>query len=416
VLHNQGVRLVGEHQVDVAIVGGGIAGAALGVALARDGRNVVVLEASTQFRDRVRGECIQPWGVREAQELGVHDVLLEAGGHTMPLWRRYTEGQGEGRDIPVGFVVPGVDGCVNLGHPAACQSLLDAAVRAGAAVRRGVSDVHVSVADRPVVSWNIDGEARRVAASLVVGADGRASSVRRAAGITLREQREMGYIAGLLLDGVDVPADHDIVADTDDGLFLMFHQGSGRARAYHVVPSDRRTRYAGQLGRDRFVADAAACAVDGFEVLADAVPAGPCAAFPGTDTWTDRPYADKVVLVGDAAGHNDPTAGCGLSIALRDARMVRDVLRADGPLAPDFREYGQERNERMRRLRLIADLINTSSVEPAPNRLARRTFAAAAMADMDPRIFPLMLGMFAGPETVPAELVDDAVLDRVRAA
>ena len=35
----------------------------------------------------------------------------------------------------------------------------------------------------------------------------------------------------------------------------------------------------------------------------------------------------------------------------------------------------------MRRLRLIADLISTSAVEPAPNRLARRTFAAAAMAE-----------------------------------
>ena len=47
---------------------------------------------------------------------------------------------------------------------------------------------------------------------------------------------------------------------------------------------------------------------------------------PGDDTWTDTPFAAGVVLVGDAAGHNDPIVGQGLSIALRDARMVRDLI------------------------------------------------------------------------------------------
>jgi flavin-dependent dehydrogenase len=32
------------------------------------------------------------------------------------------------------------------------------------------------------------------------------------------------------------------------------------------------------------------------------------------------------VLIGDAAGHNDPIIGDGLPIALRDARIVRDLV------------------------------------------------------------------------------------------
>jgi hypothetical protein len=38
------------------------------------------------------------------------------------------------------------------------------------------------------------------------------------------------------------------------------------------------------------------------------------------------------------------------------------------------------------------------------------------MAAMDPEIFGLIMGAFAGPETVPQELLDPGLLDRIRAA
>ena len=65
---------------DVVIVGGGIAGSAIATALASAGLDVLVLECQVQYRDRVRGEFLQPWGVAEARRLGVEDALLGAGG------------------------------------------------------------------------------------------------------------------------------------------------------------------------------------------------------------------------------------------------------------------------------------------------------------------------------------------------
>ena len=69
---------------DVVIVGGGIAGSALAYALASAGRTVTVLESSVEYEDRVRGEAMMPWGVKEARDLGVEQVLLDAGAHVAP--------------------------------------------------------------------------------------------------------------------------------------------------------------------------------------------------------------------------------------------------------------------------------------------------------------------------------------------
>lgn len=406
-----------RHQThEIVIVGGGIAGAALGSALAQAGLDVAVLEASTRFDDRVRGESMQPWGVREADNLGLVEVLQAAGAHTSPLWKRYTDVSDEPRDIPVGALIPGIGGALNLHHPLACQALIDAAAASGAHVLRGVADVQLDLLDRPVVRFSIDGRTHSVEAGLVVGADGRASVVRRAARIGLRRQAATGFVAGLLLRGVVAPDDHDVLAEHDQGLFLMFHQGHGQARAYHVIASDQRHRYAGSDRVARFIDDATRTRVPWAGQLTTAHAAGPCAAFAGTDTWTEHPFADGVVLIGDAAGHNDPTAGCGLSIAMRDVRIVRDLIVAGARRAEHFVPYGVERVERMRRLRLIAALINVASVEPAPNRSARRALFAEAMATMDPQIFGLMLGMFVGPEAIAAHLVDWTVLERLRAA
>jgi 2-polyprenyl-6-methoxyphenol hydroxylase-like FAD-dependent oxidoreductase len=342
---------------------------------------------------------------------------MAAGAHVATTWRQYFPSGDDPRDIPMNLMVSDIAGSLNLRHPDACQALLDAAASAGATVVRGVAGVEVAAGSSPSVRYAVNGTSAELRPSLVVGADGRRSVTRRELGIVLERQPETSYIAGLLLDGLGgVPDDHDVLIGEGDRFFLLFHQGGGRARAYVCSGLSGQHRFAGLDGTARFLA---ACAVSGYpwsEQVVAATPAGPCATYPGDDTWCAEPFVDGAVLIGDAAGHNDPIIGQGLSIAMRDARAVRDLVLDGARTADAFAAYGTERLARMARLRFAADVLAATHAEDADNRDARRRYVNDRMARMEAPVFPLLLGLFAGPETIGDELLDPGLLDDIRAA
>lgn len=74
--HEDAFRLRQEHHTgDVIIVGAGIIGCALAVTLARQGRSVILLERSWKAPDRIVGELLQPGGVEALTKLGLRDCL-----------------------------------------------------------------------------------------------------------------------------------------------------------------------------------------------------------------------------------------------------------------------------------------------------------------------------------------------------
>ena len=72
-----------ERTYDLAIVGGGIGGSALAAVMQRAGFSCLVLERTTEFPDRTKGEWIAPWGVAEAQRLDLLDDIATARGHVL---------------------------------------------------------------------------------------------------------------------------------------------------------------------------------------------------------------------------------------------------------------------------------------------------------------------------------------------
>src|SRR5579871_4317414 len=120
-----GGRMESEKGSEVVIVGGGIAGSAMAIQLARRGVGVTLLEQQRVYADRVRGEFMAPWGVGIAQRLGVFDALIGAGA-ILPRWSIiYDEtvppAAAETAKVDHAGLVPGVSGALCLHHPTACE-------------------------------------------------------------------------------------------------------------------------------------------------------------------------------------------------------------------------------------------------------------------------------------------------------
>jgi 2-polyprenyl-6-methoxyphenol hydroxylase-like FAD-dependent oxidoreductase len=375
---------------------------------------VNVLEQTVEYEDRVRGESMMPWGVAEARALGVEDALLDAGAHTAPRWFNYHV-SAERAEIPAAVMVPDVGGSMNLRHPTACAALEQAARAAGAQVHRGTRELDLRLGPEPVVRWSDADGAHEMQCRIVVGADGRASRVRKALGLELERAPVLNHIAGLLISDLDIDNSADFIAGEGDLFMAGFHQEGGRARVYLCPGVSQAGRFTGAGNVERFLAECAFECLPFGKELAQGAPAGPLATYPGDDTWTDRPFGPGAVLVADAAGYSNPIVGQGLSIAMRDARTVRDVLRGRDWSEAAFDDYATERRERMRRLRFIANTVAIAEAEDADNREARRA-KWGELSTTDERAFLVMLGAFAGPEVVPAEAFADELHAAVRAA
>jgi 2-polyprenyl-6-methoxyphenol hydroxylase-like FAD-dependent oxidoreductase len=377
--------------------------------LARDGYEVLVLERQTSYRDKVRGEALCCWGVAEMLALDLEKPMLDAGGHYATRFVPYDEtvepAQAEAAAVPLDQLLPGVPGVLDVGHPEACEALARAAAEAGATVLRGVGDVEVTPGERPLLTYELDDLVTTVSAGLVVGADGRASGVRRRLGIALQQSTPTTLAGGMLVDGLDAwPAETMALGTEGDLQYFVFPRSGGRVRLYLLHDIAQRGRFAGPDREAAFLdAFGMACLPDAG-MFAAARPAGPCAFYPMNDSWTDGPpCAPGVVLIGDAAGWNDPIIGQGLSIALRDVHLVADIVRA----GPDrsmsaFAPYVAERRERMRRLRVAAEVATALSATFTPAGAARRA-AYNAIFGTDPVLAGPRLAPQLGPSNLPAE-------------
>ena len=406
---------------DVIVVGGGFCGAGLATVLERAGQHCLVLERDEVFEDRTKGEWIAPWGVAQAQRAGIVDDIRRARGHVLTRHVGFAVGvdptDAMEAALPLGLL-PGVDGPLTQRHPDACQVLFDAAVAAGADARRGVSDVGVVSGPRPEVSYR-HGEATHTAtARLVVAADGRNSPIRRSFGLELERNPAHHLFSGLLVDdAAGWPEDAQMTGTEGELHYLAFPQGGGRVRLYLGFGFDRRRWLTGADGPARFVDAFRFGSIAHADALAGARPMSGCAVYPNEATWFADPIAvEGVVFVGDAAGWDDPITGQGLSISLRDVRVLSELLLADGAwdragLAP----FVVERAERMRRLRMASTLVAALANEFGPEAEARRARYRERSA-VDPSLGVARLAALVGPDALPPEAFTQSEWDRAVAA
>jgi 2-polyprenyl-6-methoxyphenol hydroxylase-like FAD-dependent oxidoreductase len=149
------------------------------------------------------------------------------------------------------------------------------------------------------------------------------------------------------------------------------------------------------------------------KMIAAARPAGPCQGYPNADTWIDLPMAPGVVLIGDAAGHNDPVIGQGLAIAFRDVRLVGEALAEPGPWNDEmFVPYAEERRARMRRLRLFAQQFSKFRCEYTEEARVRRRTAFSRIS-ADPSVALPFLVPLKGPNALPDHAYEPSAWSRM---
>lgn len=324
---------------EVVIVGGGIAGAAMAIVLVRSGVSATLVEREAAFRDRIRGDSMFPWGAAIAQELGIHDLLAKGGARPLPDWQVHEGGVPTdritwGKDVPTPDVLWGV----NL--PQLQETLLDAASKAGVTVLRPARVVSVVPGKPPTVIVEQDGTSQTFTPRLVIGADGRESGLRRAIGAETTHAPNHHMLGGCLVSNLGLDADTGHMGRIEGGKVMVFRHGGESARLYLICSPET----AEALRPGGFPAYLAHCA-QAFPAgaISEAQALSPVAFFPGVDIYPDRSADEGVVLIGDAAGANDPALGSGAGLALIDVQELSGLLQGNDDWQAAIEEFARRR-------------------------------------------------------------------------
>src|SRR4051794_25549416 len=334
------VREVSVSEVDCCIAGGGPAGMMLGLLLARQGVEVMVLEKHGDFLRDFRGDTVHPSTLRLLDELGMADEFLELPHQEVRRLGVTTDdgtyvladfGRLPGR-FPFLAFVPQWD---------LLDFLADRARRyPNFQLRMNAEVVGLSRETGHVtgVRYRTSGDGEhQVRARLTVAADGRNSVLRADAGLHLRE---FGAPMDVLWFRLAKPPDGSGTSFGGAGritrgrMLVRLDRGDYWQCAY-LVPKDG---YAAvkEDGLDSFRAD-----------LAQLLPEE--GALDALQSWDDvrvlsvrvdrltRWYQPGLLFIGDAAHAMSPIGGVGINLAVQDAagaaRLLAGPLR-DGVVSP----------------------------------------------------------------------------------
>ncbi len=314
-------------QPDVAIIGGGIAGSGLAVVLARGGFGVTLIERNPTFRDRIRGESIHPWGLREMDATGLLDIAIRrADACILPYWTKYQE-RNPGDPYRWSDDFPNAMGELSVKHPHLQDALLTEAVGSGVTVLRPASVLDITwPVGRPEVDLALNDTVTTLRPRLLVGADGIHSLTRRAFGGEGVTDVPHHAIGGALLTGFDLPDVSAHQALFDGGFAMVFPQKGGTSRVYYVCSNLESETLRSSDQPDTFIERLRAVLPDGAASKLESV--GPIGFFPNSETLASIAHGPDTVLIGDAAGSNDPSQGHGLSLVFRDIRDLTHRLQA----------------------------------------------------------------------------------------
>ena len=310
---------------DIAIVGGGLNGPTLAIALEQRGLNVTVIDAlpapKRGMRDfDGRSYALAHASMRLLRGIDLWDAIKD---HTQPMLEiKVTDGRAgtgpspwmmhfdhtEIEEGPMGYM------CQDRHLRQALLAKMDGAARI--TQMSGETVVAQSSGQLTLASG------KTVTAKLIVGADGRASGTAERAGI---KRTGWGYGQTAIVCAVEHELPHG-------GIAHQFFMPTGPLailplpdNCCSIVWSETETRATKIIAMDDTdFLDALRPAFGSF--LGELTLVGKRFSYPLGLTIANRFIADRVVLIGDAAHGVHPIAGQGLNAGLRDVAALVDVL------------------------------------------------------------------------------------------
>lgn len=363
-----GRHAVGDHY-DVIIVGARCAGSSLATLLARAGMKVVVVEQARFPRTTLSSHLMEADALQFLLRLGVLEQARQTGVRLMKhLDLRLNDLRFDAR-FPLRFDDPG--GAAFLRRHLLDSILADAAVEAGADVRMGMKVVEVLWDRQRVcgVRAQHDGAEVRLYAPLVVGADGRRSTVGYMVGSrkynVSRNERSYYFT---FFEGAD-PAYDDLfvfhrwgdrmvwAGPADGGLYLVGVSPEAHERDYFRSNTEQ-----GLLAHMRRCAPTA-------DALADARIATKIFGITRFEGYFRQASGPGWVLVGDSGHFKDPSAGRGIGDAFIQVEELAPaiVTGLGGPgngLDAVLRHWGQWRDRRFEGHYWLATILGQAGIFP----------------------------------------------------
>lgn len=377
---------------DVIIIGGGLIGSTLALALARHEVTSIVVDAQDLDVTVLpafdgRASAIASASARMLTALGIGDVLTTNGcairsirvtDGTAPQFLHFEAGEG---DDPLGIMLE--NRLLRVALLAAVRAAPEVTLVAPATVASLVRDDHAATLTLA--------DGRVFTAPLAIAADGRKSKTREDAGIRLAG---WSYPNAALVSMVAHSIPHGSVAcelfypSGPMALLPMTDHSDGRPRSAIVWTVDAANAAgARKLGPKALAAEIAA-RVDG--TLGDIEVIAPQAVWPLGYHHSASYTAERLVLIGDAAHGVHPIAGQGLNMGFRDvaalAQVLVEAVRTGQDIgAPDvLRRYSAWRRLDNMMVGGITDVLNRLFAIPGRLPSAVRRFGLAGVERIPP--------------------------------
>ena len=308
---------------DAIIVGGRVAGASLGMLLARLGRRVLILDRATFPSDTMSTHFFWPRTTAFLKDWGLLDQMVATG--CPPITQvRVTMEDFEYQGAP--SEVRGVATMYCPRRTVLDAMLIKAARDAGAEVQEGVTVRDVLWADgrvTGVVVHDAQGSEQRLEARIVVGADGRNSRIARAVAAPFKVYEEPITFA-FYAYWDDVPLDHFGSHRSAGSRVLEFPTHDQQTCIYVGWPMTRFPELKSNI--ERAYVEEIACAWGVRDRVRNGRRTSRLIGSSKLPNFYRQSAGLGWALVGDAAYHKDPTTGMGIADAFLGAELLARAI------------------------------------------------------------------------------------------